>query len=43
MFIRRTEDEAEAPVFVHLIRRADSLEKTMVLGLRASGEGGDRG
>ena len=34
MFIGRTdaEAEAEASYFGHLTRRADSLEKTMVLG-----------
>ena len=30
--------------FGHLIRRADSLKKTLILGnLKAGGEGGDRG
>ena len=29
--------------FGHLMRRVDSLEKTLMLGLRAGGEGDDRG
>ena len=32
VFIGRTDAEAEAPVLWHLIRRADSLEKTLMLG-----------
>ena len=32
MFIRRTDAEAEALYFGHLMRRADSLEKTLMLG-----------
>ena len=32
MFIGRTDVEAETPVFGHLMQRADSLEKTMMLG-----------
>ena len=32
MFIGRTDTEAEAPKFGHLIWRADSLEKTLMLG-----------
>ena len=32
MFIGRTDAEAEAPTFGHLMRRADSLEKTLMLG-----------
>ena len=31
MFIGRTDAEAEAPMFGHLIQRADSLENTLVL------------
>ena len=31
MFIGRTDAEAEAPVLCHLMRRADSLEKTLML------------
>ena len=29
--------------FGHLIRRTDSLEKTLMLGKKAGGEGDDRG
>ena len=32
MFIGRTDAEAEAPNFGHLMRRTDSLEKTLMLG-----------
>ena len=32
IFIERTDAEAEAPVIGHLMRRADSLEKTLMLG-----------
>ena len=32
MFIGRTEAEAETPIFGHLLRRADSFEKTLMLG-----------
>ena len=32
MFIGRTDAEAETQYFGHLMRRADSLEKTVVLG-----------
>ena len=32
LFIGRTDAEAETPIFGHLMRRVDSLEKTMVLG-----------
>ena len=31
------------PYFGHLMQRADSLEKTLMLGKMAGGEGGDRG
>ena len=31
IFIRRTGAEAEAPISAHLMRRADSLEKTLML------------
>ena len=31
-FIGRTDAEAETPIFGHLMRRADSLEKTLMLG-----------
>ena len=32
IFIGRTDAEAEAPYFSHLMRRTDSLEKTLMLG-----------
>ena len=32
MFIGRTDVEAETPILGHLMRRADSLEKTLMLG-----------
>ena len=32
VFIGRTDVEAETPVFGHLMRRADSFEKTLMLG-----------
>ena len=32
MFIGRTDAEAETPNFGHLMRRVDSLEKTLMLG-----------
>ena len=32
VFIGRTDAEAETPILVHLIRRADSYEKTLMLG-----------
>ena len=32
MFIGRTDVEAETPIFWHLMQRADSLEKTLMLG-----------
>ena len=32
IFIGRTDAEAETPIFGHLIRRADSFEKTLMLG-----------
>ena len=32
MFIGRTDVEVETPIFGHLMRRADSLEKTLMLG-----------
>ena len=44
IFIGRTDVEAEVPILGHLMRRANSLEKTLTLErLRAGGEGGDRG
>ena len=32
MFIRRTDAEAETPIFGHLIQRTDPFEKTLMLG-----------
>ena len=32
MFTGRTDVEAEAPILGHLMRRADSFEKTLMLG-----------
>ena len=32
MFIGRTDVEAQTPIFGHLMQRADSLEKTLMLG-----------
>ena len=32
MFIGRTDAEAEAPILGHLMQRADSFEKTLMLG-----------
>ena len=32
MFIGRTDGEAETPILDHLMRRTDSLEKTLMLG-----------
>ena len=32
MFIGRTDVEAETPIFGHLMRRTDSLEKTLMMG-----------
>ena len=37
MFIGRTDAETEAPLFGHLMRRADSLEKTLILGKTEGG------
>ena len=44
VFIGRTDAEAEAPILCHLMQRADSSEKTLMLErLKAGGEGDDRG
>ena len=32
MFIGRTDAKAEAPIFGNLMRKTDSLEKTLMLG-----------
>ena len=40
MFIGRTDVEAESPYFGHLMQRADSLEKTLMLGkIKDGGKG----
>ena len=43
VFIGRIDVEAETQYFGHLVWRADSFEKTLMPGLRAGGEGDDRG
>ena len=44
VFFGRTDAKAETPIFGHLMRRVDSLEKTLMLGgTGAEGEGDDRG
>ena len=44
VFIGRNDTKAETPVLCPLMRRVDSLEKTLMLeGLGAGGEGDDRG
>ena len=44
VFMGRTDVEAETQYFGHLMRRADSLEKTLMLGkMRTGGEGDNRG
>ena len=44
VFSGRTDVEAETPKFGHLMRRADSFEKTLILGrLKAGGVGDNRG
>ena len=44
IFTGRTDAKAEAPVFGHLMPRANSLENTLMLGkTKAGGEGDDRG
>ena len=44
VFIGKTDVEAETPIFGHLMRRADSFEKTLMLGKIEGGrEGVDRG
>ena len=37
MFTGRTDAEAEAPILCHLMQRAGSLEKTLVLGKTEGG------
>ena len=44
IFIGRTVIEAEAPILGRLMQRADSFEKTLMLGKTEAGrEAGDRG
>ena len=44
VFIARTDVEAETPIFWHLMRRTDSLEKILMIGkIEGGGEGNDRG
>ena len=44
IFIGKTDVEAEAPILCHLMRRANSLEKTLMLGkIEGGGKGGNRG
>ena len=38
VFIGRTDFEAETPIFGHLVRRADSFEKTLMLGTIEGGK-----
>ena len=43
-FLGRTDAEAEIPIFGHLMQRADSFEKTLMLGkIEGRREGDDRG
>ena len=44
IFIGRTDAKAETPIFGHLMRRVDSLEKTLMLGgIEGKRRGDDRG
>ena len=43
ILIRRTAAEADAQILWHLMQRADSLEKILMLERLKVGEGGDRG
>ena len=43
VFIGGTEAEAETPILWPPVQRTDSFEKTLMLGLKAGGEGDDRG
>ena len=45
LFVGRTDVETETPIFGHLMQRADSLDKTLMLGkmLKVGGEGDGRG
>ena len=43
MFIGRTDVEAETPILCHLMLRAVSFEKTLMLGkIEVGGEGDDK-
>ena len=42
MFVGRTDDEAETPIFGHLMRRTGSFEKTVMLGKIEAEEKGAR-
>ena len=43
VFFGRTDSKAETPILWPPLGRLDSLEKTLLLGLGAGGEGDDRG
>ena len=44
VYFGRTDAKLQLQYFGHLMRRVDSLEKTLMLrGMGAGGEGGDRG
>ena len=44
VFIGRTDAEAETPIFGHLMRKVESLEKTLMLGgIGGRRRRGDRG
>ena len=43
VFFGRTDSKAETPILWPPLGRLDSLEKTLLLGLGARGEGDDRG
>ena len=43
VFIGGTDVEAETSYFGHLMRTANSFEKTLILGKIEAGEGDDRG
>ena len=42
VFIGRTDAEAETPILWPLMRRTELLEKTLMLGKKAGGEGDNR-
>ena len=43
IFISRTDAEAETPILWPQMRRTELLEKTLMLGKKAGGEGANRG